>query len=424
MHLLLIGSGGREHAMAWKLAQSDSVSRISVAPGNPGMQQEPKVESVDIAATDIAALLHYAEEQQVHLTIVGPEAPLVVGIVDTFNQAGQRIFGPSSNAAQLEGSKAFAKDFMARHAIPTAAYATFTEAAPAISWIEERGAPIVIKADGLAAGKGVVVAQSVSEACDAVRTMLAGQFGQAGKQIVVEEFLAGEEASFIAVVSGRECLALATSQDHKARDDGDTGPNTGGMGAYSPAPVVTPDVHAQVVTRILQPTIDALADDGMPFTGFLYVGLMIDAQSQAKVVEYNVRLGDPETQPLMMRMKSDLLPLLDNAVDGNLKNAEINWHPGSTIGIVMAAGEYPAGSSQGASIAGIENAERNGSKVFHAGTRLNGQQLVTAGGRVLCVTATGDTLAQAKQQAEHSAAEISWEGCRYRRDIGHRAIGR
>ena len=424
MHLLLIGSGGREHAMAWKLAQSDSVSRISVAPGNPGMQQEPKVESVDIAATDITALLHYAEQQHVHLTIVGPEAPLVAGIVDTFNQAGQRIFGPSSNAAQLEGSKAFAKDFMARHAIPTAAYATFTQAAPAISWIEERGAPIVIKADGLAAGKGVVVAQSVSEACDAVRTMLAGQFGQAGKQIVVEEFLAGEEASFIAVVSGRECLALATSQDHKARDDGDSGPNTGGMGAYSPAPVVTPDVHAQVVTHILQPTIDALADDGMPFTGFLYVGLMIDAQSQAKVVEYNVRLGDPETQPLMMRMKSDLLPLLDNAVDGSLKNAEINWHPGSTIGIVMAAGEYPAGSSQGAYIAGIENAERNGSKVFHAGTRLDGQQLVTAGGRVLCVTATGDTLAQAKQQAEHSAAEISWEGCRYRRDIGHRAIGR
>ena len=424
MHLLLIGSGGREHAMAWKLAQSDSVSRISVAPGNPGMQQEPKVESVDISATDIAALLHYAEEQQVHLTIVGPEAPLVAGIVDTFNQAGQRIFGPSSNAAQLEGSKAFAKDFMARHAIPTAAYATFTQAAPAISWIEERGAPIVIKADGLAAGKGVVVAQSIGEACDAVETMLAGQFGQAGKQIVVEEFLAGEEASFIAVVSGRECLALATSQDHKARDDGDTGPNTGGMGAYSPAPVVTPDVHAQVVTHILQPTIDSLADDGMPFTGFLYVGLMIDAQSQAKVVEYNVRLGDPETQPLMMRMKSDLLPLLDNAVDGNLTNAEINWHPGSSIGIVMAAGEYPAGSSQGAYIAGIENAERNGSKVFHAGTRLDGQQLVTAGGRVLCVTATGDTLAQAKQQAEHSAAEISWEGCRYRRDIGHRAIGR
>ncbi len=424
MHLLLIGSGGREHAMAWKLAQSTSVTRVSVAPGNPGMQQEDKVESVDIAVSDIPALLEFAQKQSVHLTIVGPEVPLVAGIVDTFQQAGQRIFGPSQSAAQLEGSKAFAKDFMAKHAIPTAAYASFTEAEPAIDWIQQRGAPIVIKADGLAAGKGVVVAQSVEEACDAVKTMLAGQFGQAGSQVVIEEFLAGEEASFIAVVSGRQCKPLATSQDHKARDDGDLGPNTGGMGAYSPAPVVTDAVHNHVVADILQPTIDALADDGMPFTGFLYVGLMIDEQGQAKVVEYNVRLGDPETQPLLMRMNSELLPLLDHAVDGNLADATVDWHAGSAIGIVIAAGEYPASSSQGEPISGIELAESNGNKVFHAGTRMENDQLVTAGGRVLCVTALGNSLAAAKASAEVSAGNINWTGCRFRHDIGHRAISR
>ncbi len=408
--------------MAWKLAQSTDVSRISVAPGNPGMLHDAKISLVPIEVSDIDALRDFAQTQDVHLTVVGPEAPLVAGIVDDFSAHGLRIFGPHKAAAQLEGSKAFAKDFMARNNIPTAAYDTFTEVDAARAFIEKHGAPIVIKADGLAAGKGVIVAQEKQEALAAVESMLAGQFGDASAQIVIEEFLAGEEASFIAVVSGRDCLALASSQDHKARDDGDTGPNTGGMGAYSPAPVVTDAVHAHVMKDIVQPTINALADEGMPFTGFLYVGLMIDSQGQARVVEYNVRLGDPETQPLMMRLQSSLLPLLDHAVDGTLPEASIEWHEGSAIGIVMAAGEYPAGSSHGKPISGIEDAESGKCKVFHAGTRLVDQQLVTAGGRVLCVTATGDTLAQAKQRAELGAECIFWEGCRYRRDIGHRAL--
>lgn len=424
MHLLLIGSGGREHALAWKLAQSEAVTRVSVAPGNPGLLHEAKVASVAIDSGDIPALLQFAQEQHVHLTIVGPEAPLVAGVVDTFNDAGLRIFGPRQAPAQLEGSKAFAKDFMARHKIPTAAYGTFSEAAPAIEFIKERGAPIVIKADGLAAGKGVVVAQTINEACEAVESMLAGQFGDASANVVVEEFLAGEEASFIAVVSGRDCIPLASSQDHKARDEGDKGPNTGGMGAYSPAPVVTDSVHQHVVDDILQPTIDALADDGMPFTGFLYVGLMIDEAGQARVVEYNVRLGDPETQPLMMRMQSDLVGLLDHAVNETLPSADVEWHTGSAIGIVVAAGEYPAGSSSGKAITGIDEAESAGCKVFHAGTRMEGDQLVTSGGRVLCATAVGATLAEAKKLAEAGAHCIDWEGCRFRSDIGYRAINR
>lgn len=408
--------------MAWKLAQSERVTRISVAPGNPGMQLEPKIESVALNAGDIDGLLAFAQNNDVHLTIVGPEAPLVAGIVDRFNQAGQRIFGPTESAAQLEGSKAFAKDFMARHNIPTASYATFHEAAPAIAWVKEQGAPIVIKADGLAAGKGVVVAHSEDEAIEAIESMFAGQFGEAGARVVIEQFLAGEEASFIAVVSGRECLALASSQDHKARDEGDQGPNTGGMGAYSPAPVVSPTVHAHVMQDIIQPTIDALADDGTPFIGFLYAGLMIDENGQARVVEFNVRLGDPETQPLMMRLQSDLLPLLDHAVDGTLNEATVQWHPGSAIGIVVAAGEYPAGSSQGEPISGIEDALQHDCEVFHAGTRLEGDQLVTAGGRVLCVTAVGESLGEAKRKAEAGAARIHWTGSRYRKDIGHRAL--
>ncbi|ASJ71488.1 phosphoribosylamine--glycine ligase [Granulosicoccus antarcticus] len=423
MHLLLIGSGGREHAMAWKLAQTPGVTRVSIAPGNPGMLHEDKLTPVAIEATDIESLLDFARNESVHLTIVGPEAPLVAGIVDTFTAQGLRIFGPQKSAAQLEGSKSFAKDFMARNNIPTASYATFSEVAPALEYIHEQGAPIVIKADGLAAGKGVVVAQTEAEACAAVESMLAGQFGEAGAQVVIEGFLAGEEASFIAVVSGRDAMALASSQDHKARDEGDLGPNTGGMGAYSPAPVVTDSVHQHVMRDIVQPTIDALVDEGMPFTGFLYVGLMIDEKNQARVVEYNVRLGDPETQPLMMRLQSDLLALLDHAVDGTLPDAQINWHAGSAIGIVMAAGEYPAGSSQGKPITGIEEAESNGEcKVFQAGTRLEADQLVTAGGRVLCVTSAADSLAKAKAQAEAGASSISWDGCRYRRDIGHRAL--
>jgi len=424
MHLLLIGSGGREHAMAWKLAQSEAVTRVSVAPGNPGLQHESKVESVAIDSSDINALLEFAQNQKVHLTIVGPEAPLVAGIVDTFSEAGLRIFGPKQTPAQLEGSKAFAKDFMARHNIPTSAYGTFNELEPAVAFIKERGAPIVIKADGLAAGKGVVVAQTIDEACAAAESMLAGQFGDASASVVVEEFLDGEEASFIAVVSDRDCIPLASSQDHKARDEGDKGPNTGGMGAYSPAPVVTDSVHQHVVDDILQPTIDALVEEGMPFTGFLYVGLMINNAGQARVVEYNVRLGDPETQPLMMRMRSDLLSLLDHAVDKTLPSAKVEWNSGSAIGIVIAAGEYPAGSSSGKKITGIDNAEADGCKVFHAGTRIVDKQLVTAGGRVLCVTAIDDTLAKAKTLAETGAKHINWEGCRFRSDIGYRAVNR
>jgi len=424
MHLLLIGSGGREHAIAWKLAQSDKVTKVSVAPGNPGLNQEDKIESVNIAATDLTGLLNFARNESVHLTIVGPEAPLVEGVVDAFEAAGQRIFGPMGAAAQLEGSKAFAKNFMARHKIPTAAYATFNDVDPALAWIKEQGAPIVIKADGLAAGKGVVVAMTEQEANDAVRMMLGGQFGNASASVVIEQFLEGEEASFIAVVSGRNSIPLASSQDHKARDEGDKGPNTGGMGAYSPAPVVTDQVHEHVVADILQPTIDALADDGMPFTGFLYIGLMINSAGEARVVEYNVRLGDPETQPLMMQLDSDLLDLLDHAVNGSLASAKVRWLEGSAIGIVIAAGEYPAGSSQGKPITGIADADNLGCKVFHAGTRIENDQLVTAGGRVLCVTATGDTLAKAKKLAESGAASIQWDGSRYRSDIGYRAIDR
>jgi len=361
------------------------VTRISVAPGNPGTAAEPKTSNVDIAADDIPSLLNYAKTQDVALTVVGPEAPLVLGIADQFQAAGLSIFGPSAAAAQLEGSKAFAKAFMQRHQIPTAAHATFDNADEAIAWIKQRGAPIVIKADGLAAGKGVVVAQSIEEANDAVHAMLGERrFGDASATIVIEEFLEGEEASFIAIVSGTDCLPLATSQDHKARDEGDLGPNTGGMGAYSPAPVVTDEVHAHVVADILQPTINALATDGMPFTGFLYVGLMIDNTGKARVVEYNVRLGDPETQPLMMCLDSDLLPLLAAAVDNTLAGQKPKWFEGSAIGIVLAAGNYPEGSSKGEVITGVNTANDNGCKVFHAGTRISDGELQTSGGRVMC----------------------------------------
>ncbi len=424
MHLLLIGSGGREHAMAWKLAQSANVARISVAPGNPGMAEEDKVHCVSISPDDIHALAQFAVDENVHLTVVGPEAPLVAGIVDEFMSRGLRVFGPQRLPAQLEGSKAFAKDFMARHNIPTALHATFDNSREAIDWVTRKGAPIVIKADGLAAGKGVVVAQTTDEAIKAITSMFDGQFGAAGSQVVVEEFLHGEEASFIVVVSGRDCIALATSQDHKARNDGDTGPNTGGMGAYSPAPVVTASVHDHVMKDIVQPTINALADDGMPFTGYLYVGLMIDTDGKANVVEFNVRLGDPETQPLMMRMQSELLPLLDHAVDGTLDQASVQWLDGYSVGIVLAAADYPAGGSKGAPITGINEAEAKGCKVFHAGTALVDGQLVTQGGRVLCATATGKTLQEAKDKADTGAACIEWEGVRYRKDIGHRAIKR
>ena len=425
MHILVVGSGGREHALVWKLATSPEVTRITAAPGNPGTALEPKTSNVDIAVDDIDGLIKYANDNEVALTVVGPEAPLVLGIADHFRAAGLRIFGPIAAASQLEGSKAFAKAFMQKHQIPTAAHATFTDAGNAIEWITQRGAPIVIKADGLAAGKGVVVAQTLEEASDAVHAMLGERrFGDASATIVVEEFLDGEEASFIAIVSGTDCLPLATSQDHKARDEGDLGPNTGGMGAYSPAPVVTDSVHAHVVKDILQPTIDALSNEGMPFIGFLYVGLMIDGDGKARVVEYNVRLGDPETQPLMMRLESDLLPLLDAAVDGNLANHQAKWHDGSAIGIVLAAGNYPEGSSKGEAIRGVAAADETGCKVFHAGTQLDGSELQTAGGRVMCVTAQAATLSKAKTLADQGAEIVQWKDRRYRRDIGYRAIER
>jgi len=423
MHLLLIGNGGREHALAWKLAQSPLLTRLSCAPGNPGTAREPGVRNVDIAADDLDALLAFAREERVDLTVVGPEAPLVAGIADRFAAAGLRLFGPRAAAARLEGSKAFAKDFMRRHAIPTAEHATFEDEAGALAWLDAHGAPVVVKADGLAAGKGVVVAEDIDTAREAVGDLLGGgRFGEAGRRVVLESFLEGEEASFIALVSGRHALPLATSQDHKRRDEGDRGPNTGGMGAYSPAPIVTDAVHEHVVRDILRPTVDGLADDGLPFVGFLYIGLMIDRQGQARVVEYNVRLGDPETQPLMMRLESDLVPLLESAVDGTLARQHATWRERSAIGVVLAAGDYPRGGSTGEAIDGVEAAERDGCRVFHAGTRVREGRLETAGGRVLCVCAAGATLEAAKTMADAGAEVIAWPGRHWRRDIGHRAI--
>ena len=423
MHVLLIGNGGREHALAWKLARSPRVTRVSCAPGNPGTAAEPGVRNVDIAADDIDALLAFARDAEVGLTVVGPEAPLVAGLADRFAEAGLRVFGPHAAAARLEGSKAFAKAFMQRHGIPTAEHATFEEEAGALAWLDAHGAPVVVKADGLAAGKGVVVAEDLDTARAAVRDMLGGgRFGAAGHRVVLESFLEGEEASFIAVVGVREAVPLATSQDHKRRDAGDRGPNTGGMGAYSPAPVVDEGVHAHVVRDILQPTVDGLADEGMPFTGFLYVGLMIDASGRARVVEYNVRLGDPETQPLMLRLESDLAELLEAAVDGDLAGRRVDWTDGSAIGVVLAATDYPAGGSVGEPIEGIEAAERGGCKVFHAGTRTRDGVLQTSGGRVLCVCANAASLGQAKAIADAGAGAIACPALRWRADIGHRAI--
>lgn len=410
--------------MAWKLAQSDSVTRISVAPGNAGMQLEKKVECVPLDADNMQALADFAVEHSVHLTIVGPEGPLVNGIVDYFKQRKLRIFGPNKMAASLEGSKAFAKAFMKEHDIPTASYQIFNDADSAIDWVRQSDLPTVIKADGLAAGKGVVVADSIEQATSAITAMFDGQFGLAGSQLVIEQFLQGEEASFIVLVSGKDYVVLASSQDHKARDEGDSGPNTGGMGAYSPAPVVTEQVHDHVLADIVQPTINALVDAGHPFTGFLYVGLMINATGRASVVEFNVRLGDPETQPLMLRMQGDLLELLDHAVDGTLPETDVQWHAGSAIGVVLAASEYPAGSSQDEVISGIAEAESHDCKVFHAGTKMLDGKLLTAGGRVLCVTARGDNLTEAKTRADKGAASIHWNGVRYRRDIGHKALNR
>jgi phosphoribosylamine---glycine ligase len=425
MKVLVIGGGGREHALAWKLAQDKNVENVLLAPGNAGSESESKVQNVSISAEDIDSLLALAQAENVDLTIVGPEAPLVMGVVDRFSAAGLRCFGPSAGAAQLEGSKAFTKDFLARHDIPTGSYQTFTDADQACAYIDKVGAPIVIKADGLAAGKGVIVANTVEQACAAVRDMLIdNKFGDAGARVVVEEFLAGEEASFIVMVDGENILPLATSQDHKARDNGDTGPNTGGMGAYSPAPVVTTEIFTQVMRNIIEPTVAGMTADGLPYTGFLYAGLMIGNDDIARVIEYNCRFGDPETQPIMMRLKSNLTELCDAAIDGRLDQMSVDWESRVALGVVMAAGGYPESYSKGDEIIGLTEADTSSVKVFHAGTILDGKAVVTNGGRVLCVTALGNSIIEAQRLAYESVDKISWNGVYVRTDIGHRAIAR
>ena len=425
MKILVIGAGGREHALAWKLAQSERVSEVLVAPGNAGTATERKCRNVGVSATDIDALVKLVRREDVAVAVVGPEAPLVAGVVDRFRREGLRIFGPSAAAAQLEGSKAFAKAFLARHGIPTAHYAVHSDVEQALAYVREKGAPIVIKADGLAAGKGVVVAMTLEEAEAAVTDMLSGNaFGEAGSRVVVEEFLTGEEASFISMVDGRTALPMATSQDHKRVGDGDTGPNTGGMGAYSPAPVVTPEVHARVMREVVEPTVRGMAADGIPFTGFLYAGLMIDEAGAPKVIEFNVRFGDPETQPVMLRLQSDLLELVEAAIDGRLDEVEARWDPRPSLGVVMAAENYPGTPRVGDTINAWDVPEVAGTKVFHAGTKLVEGHAVTAGGRVLCVCALGDSVANAQHRAYEAVAGISWHGEFHRHDIGWRAIER
>ena len=423
MNILILGSGGREHALAWQCAQDPRIAKVFVAPGNAGTATENKCENVALDILNNDALVAFAKDH-VALTIVGPEAPLVNGVVNAFRAAGLHIFGPTQYAAQLEGSKAFAKDFLARHGIPTAFYAVFTDTDKALAYVREKGAPIVIKADGLAAGKGVIVAMTLAEAEDAVRDMLAdNKFGAAGARVVIEEFLDGEEASFIVMVDGKTALPMATSQDHKRVGDGDTGPNTGGMGAYSPAPVVTPVVHERVMREVIEPTVRGMAAEGHPYTGFLYAGLMIDASGAPKVIEFNCRFGDPETQPVMLRLQSSLVSLVEQALAGALDKAAAEWDPRPAVGVVLAAGGYPGDVRKGDSITGIP-ADMGGGKVFHAGTTMKDGQLVTSGGRVLCATAVGATVAEAQQQAYRLADSIRWEGMFMRRDIGWRAVRR
>ena len=420
MKLLVVGSGGREHALAWKLTHSPRVQKVYVAPGNGGTATEPGLENVPL--TDIRSLAAFAEREGVYLTVVGPEAPLAAGIVDEFRSRGLKIFGPTQAAAQLEASKDFAKQFMVRHSIPTARYATFTDPVLAKQYIEAQGAPIVVKADGLAAGKGVVVATSVEEAKAAVDMMLGGKaFGEAGARVVIEECLEGEEASFIVMCDGAHVLALATSQDHKRLKDGDQGPNTGGMGAYSPAPVVTPKVHARVMREIILPTMAGMAKDGLPYTGFLYAGLMIDKAGNAKTLEFNCRMGDPETQPIILRLKSDLLELVEHAIAGTLDKVEAEWDRRCALGIVMAAGGYPEDPKMGDAIEGLPKSTDE-THVFHAGTRLEDKAVTTNGGRVLCVTALGDSVKMAQKRAYEALEPIHFSGMQFRRDIGHRAI--
>ncbi len=426
MKVLIIGGGGREHALAWKVAQSPRVERVFVAPGNAGTAHEPKLENVSIGAEDIGALLDFAQRNAVALTLVGPEGPLVAGVVDTFRRADLPIFGPTRGAARLEGSKAFTKDFLARHHIPTAAYANFTEVGAGIAYIRAQGAPIVVKADGLAAGKGVILAQTEDDAIAAVRDMLAGnRFGDAGHRVVIEEYLTGEEASFIVMVDGEHILPLATSQDHKARDDGDTGPNTGGMGAYSPAPVVTPAIHERIMAEIIAPTVRGMAIEGHPYTGFLYAGVMIGDDGTPRALEYNCRFGDPETQPIMMRLRSDLVELIQAGLDHRLDRLTAEWDPRAALGVVLAAGGYPGHYRKGDVIHGLPDTTTiAGAKVFHAGTAECGPETVTNGGRVLCAVGLGERVSDARQRAYELVGRIHWEGVYYRRDIGHRAVTR
>ncbi len=425
MKVLVVGGGGREHALAWKCAQSKNVTEVIVAPGNAGTALEPKLRNIAVGAEDIDGLLDLAKSESVGLTIIGPEVPLVAGIVDQVRDQGLPCFGPTADAAQLEGSKVFTKEFLQRHNIPTAAYQSFTELEPALAYIREQGAPIVVKADGLAAGKGVIVAATNEEAEQAATDMLgAGSFGEAGNRIVIEEFLEGEEVSFIVMTDGKTILPLATSQDHKARDEGDTGPNTGGMGAYSPAPVVTAELEKRIMDEVIQPTLDGLAADGIDYLGFLYAGLMIASDGTVKVLEFNCRFGDPETQPIMVRLRTDFVELCEAAVEGRLAGKSIDWDPRAALGVVMAAGGYPASYRKGDRITGLPDLNSSTVNVFHAGTALDGGDVVTSGGRVLCAVGLGDTVAAASNAAYAQVAQISWDNVFFRRDIGHRAIAR
>ena len=424
MKVLIIGSGGREHALAWKVAQSPRVTEIHVAPGNAGTALEPRVRNVDVAADDVAGLVRHALAERIDLTIVGPEGPLVLGVTDAFADAGLRCFGPSRLAARLEGSKAFSKDFLRRHGIPTAAYATFTREDFDPAWVLAQRAPLVVKADGLAAGKGVVICATTAEAVATTQAMFEGRFGKAGDKVVIEEFLEGEEASFIAMVDGTHVLPLATSQDHKRLRDADEGPNTGGMGAYSPAPVVTPDIHERAMREVMLPTVRALAAEGTPYVGFLYAGLMIDAHGTPRVLEFNCRFGDPETQPILARLRSDITVLRDAALDGRLDQATVDWDPRAAVGVVLAAHGYPDTVRKGDAIRGLEAAAKLPGKVFHAGTALADGRVVTSGGRVLCAVGLGETVESAQRQAYDLADAIHWDGMQYRRDIGYRAVAR
>jgi len=425
MNILVIGSGGREHALAWKAAQSPLADKVYVAPGNAGTALEAHLENVELDVMAIDELIAFAREKEIGLTIVGPEAPLVAGIVDAFTAAGLPCFGPTRAAAQLEGSKSFTKDFLARHKIPTADYATFTEVGPALEYLHEQGAPIVVKADGLAAGKGVIVALDLKTAEEAIRDMLAGNaFGEAGHRVVIEEYLTGEEASFIVMADGTHVLPMATSQDHKRVGDGDTGLNTGGMGAYSPAPVVTPEIHERIMREVIRPTVEGMAAEGNPYTGFLYAGLMITADGTPKVIEFNCRFGDPETQPIMLRMRSDLVAHCLAALAGRLDKESTTWDPRAAVGVVLAAGGYPGPYAKGLPISGLPEPESKDTKVFHAGTALVNDQIVTAGGRVLCATALGESVTQAQQRAYELIRTIHWDEVQFRTDIGYRAIAR